>query len=272
MPHTARKVEPTAPRTGPGSDWELRRLEVRSPSHPPPGIIPQTSMHPQTSQKTNRSVSLFFSTDEYVVPGNIIFRQRGTLWFPGENVGMGRDHTIFALEQGFVKYYRDPRLHPKRRYIGIVFDKTQTLPTPPNAARRRKLNMVAVARPVSATQTTTAAVEGGELGILGAVAAAEAAAAEQGLSKREVKEASRKKASGRVSGAELAMRPGYAYRESNFSIGKTAERAGVRAKMFEKGDRFLAWRRKNVRKARNAEKRALGKQKGAQKKARRQQA
>lgn len=131
--------------------------------------------------------------------------------------------------------------------------------------------MVAVARPVSATQTTTAAVEGGELGILGAVAAA-AAAAEQGLSKREVKEASRKKASGRVSGAELAMRPGYAYRESNFSIGKTAERAGVRAKMFEKGDRFLAWRRKNVRKARNAEKRALGKQKGAQKKARRQQA
>jgi large subunit ribosomal protein L27 len=38
------------------------------------------------------------------VPGNIIIRQRGTKWHPGENVGMGRDHTIFALVQGQVAF------------------------------------------------------------------------------------------------------------------------------------------------------------------------
>ena len=37
---------------------------------------------------------------EIVVPGNIIVRQRGTKFHPGERVGMGRDHTLFALEAG----------------------------------------------------------------------------------------------------------------------------------------------------------------------------
>ena len=37
-------------------------------------------------------------------PGNIIVRQRGTKWFPGEGVGMGSDHTIFATETGTVTF------------------------------------------------------------------------------------------------------------------------------------------------------------------------
>ena len=41
---------------------------------------------------------------EAVVPGNIIIRQRGTKWHPGANVGMGRDHTIFALVEGKVAF------------------------------------------------------------------------------------------------------------------------------------------------------------------------
>ena len=41
---------------------------------------------------------------EFVVPGNIIIRQRGTKWRPGTNVGLGRDHTIFALVPGRVAY------------------------------------------------------------------------------------------------------------------------------------------------------------------------
>ncbi len=41
---------------------------------------------------------------EHVIPGNIIIRQRGTKWKPGENVGVGRDYTIFALIEGKVKY------------------------------------------------------------------------------------------------------------------------------------------------------------------------
>ena len=35
-----------------------------------------------------------------VVPGNIILRQRGTQWHPGDNVGMGKDHTLFAMAEG----------------------------------------------------------------------------------------------------------------------------------------------------------------------------
>ncbi len=41
---------------------------------------------------------------EAVIPGNIIIRQRGTKWHPGEGVGMGKDHTIFALREGSVKF------------------------------------------------------------------------------------------------------------------------------------------------------------------------
>ncbi|HTV88563.1 MAG TPA: 50S ribosomal protein L27 [Stellaceae bacterium] len=41
---------------------------------------------------------------EIVLPGNIIVRQRGTKFHPGERVGMGRDHTIFALEAGHVQF------------------------------------------------------------------------------------------------------------------------------------------------------------------------
>ena len=43
---------------------------------------------------------------EVVVPGNIIVRQRGTKWSVGPNVGLGKDHTIFALIDGVVKFYK----------------------------------------------------------------------------------------------------------------------------------------------------------------------
>lgn len=41
---------------------------------------------------------------EAVVPGNIIVRQRGTQWHPGDNVGMGTDHTLFAVVAGKVEF------------------------------------------------------------------------------------------------------------------------------------------------------------------------
>lgn len=43
---------------------------------------------------------------ERVVPGNIIIRQRGTKWWPGAGVGMGRDHTIFAIAGGRVSFHK----------------------------------------------------------------------------------------------------------------------------------------------------------------------
>jgi large subunit ribosomal protein L27 len=39
-----------------------------------------------------------------VIPGNIILRQRGTKWHPGAGVGIGKDHTIFAVVEGSVTF------------------------------------------------------------------------------------------------------------------------------------------------------------------------
>ena len=41
---------------------------------------------------------------EQVAAGNIIIRQRGTRWHPGDNVGIGKDHTLFALTDGHVSF------------------------------------------------------------------------------------------------------------------------------------------------------------------------
>ena len=53
---------------------------------------------------------------EAVIPGNIIIRQRGTKWHPGVNVGMGKDHTIFAVESGAVSFARKAN---GRTYVSV---------------------------------------------------------------------------------------------------------------------------------------------------------
>ena len=53
-----------------------------------------------------------------VEAGNIIVRQRGTKWHPGQNVGMGKDHTIFAKIAGVVKFVS--KAHNKRTFIDVV--------------------------------------------------------------------------------------------------------------------------------------------------------
>ena len=55
---------------------------------------------------------------EHIVPGNIIVRQRGTEFHPGEGVGMGKDHTLFALVEGKVQFA--VRGAQKRRVVSIV--------------------------------------------------------------------------------------------------------------------------------------------------------
>lgn len=55
---------------------------------------------------------------EQVKPGNIIIRQRGTHYHNGINVGIGKDHTLYALIQGTVKFMRKgPKL---RRYVSVI--------------------------------------------------------------------------------------------------------------------------------------------------------
>ena len=55
---------------------------------------------------------------EHIVPGNIIVRQRGTEFNQGEGVGMGKDHTLFALVEGKVQFAVKGAL--KRRVVSIV--------------------------------------------------------------------------------------------------------------------------------------------------------
>jgi large subunit ribosomal protein L27 len=53
---------------------------------------------------------------EAVLAGNIIIRQRGTKWHPGVNVGMGKDHTLFALQEGAVSFARKAN---GRTYVSV---------------------------------------------------------------------------------------------------------------------------------------------------------
>ena len=55
------------------------------------------------------------SGGQSVIPGNIIIRQRGTKYYPGTNVGMGKDHTLFALKG------RSRRVHNKEKPKNFCF-------------------------------------------------------------------------------------------------------------------------------------------------------
>ena len=54
---------------------------------------------------------------EHVLAGNILVRQRGTKFHAGKNVGMGKDHTLFALIEGFVQFKRGQK---NRSYISVL--------------------------------------------------------------------------------------------------------------------------------------------------------
>ena len=51
-----------------------------------------------------------------VVGGNILVRQRGTRFYPGTNVGLGKDHTLFATAEGVVRFH-DGKL--RRKYVSV---------------------------------------------------------------------------------------------------------------------------------------------------------
>ena len=54
---------------------------------------------------------------EIVISGNIIARQRGTKWHAGANVGMGKDHTLFALTDGRVEFRTKTK---GRTYVSVI--------------------------------------------------------------------------------------------------------------------------------------------------------
>ncbi|XP_021713804.1 50S ribosomal protein L27, chloroplastic-like [Chenopodium quinoa] len=71
--------------------------------------------------------------DQVAKPGAIIIRQRGTKFHPGKNVGLGKDHTIFALIDGLVKF---EKFGPDKKKVSVYPREVQ--PENPNSYRARK--------------------------------------------------------------------------------------------------------------------------------------
>ncbi|MGL5963162.1 MAG: 50S ribosomal protein L27 [Fusobacteriaceae bacterium] len=57
---------------------------------------------------------------ECVLAGNIIVRQRGTQFMPGNNMGMGKDHTLFALIDGYIKFERHGK---NKKQVSVYVEK-----------------------------------------------------------------------------------------------------------------------------------------------------
>jgi large subunit ribosomal protein L27 len=74
-----------------------------------------SSRNGRDSPGQHRGIKVYGS--EKVIAGNILVRQVGTLVHPGQNVGMGKDYTLFALVDGTVKY---SRRRGDRRVVSIV--------------------------------------------------------------------------------------------------------------------------------------------------------
>ena len=73
-----------------------------------------SSKNGRESQSKRLGVKIFGG--QAAIAGNIILRQRGTQHHPGENVGMGKDHTIFATTDGIVKFYKKAN---NRSYVSV---------------------------------------------------------------------------------------------------------------------------------------------------------
>ena len=118
-------------------------LQIRSATKKAAGS--RTSM----KDSAGRSLGPKKHEGQEVKPGEILMRQRGTKFYPGENVGIGKDHTIFALEPGYMRYYLDP-FHPKRKFIGVALRSDLKLPTPHFAPRVRRFGRQIIGNPESA--------------------------------------------------------------------------------------------------------------------------
>ena len=77
-----------------------------------------SSRNGRDSEGQRRGVKRF--AGQHVLAGNILVRQLGTVVFPGANVGMGRDHTLFAKCDGVVKYEKFFRKRRVLKRVSIV--------------------------------------------------------------------------------------------------------------------------------------------------------
>jgi large subunit ribosomal protein L27 len=101
-----------------------------------------SSKNGRESESKRLGVKLFGG--EYARAGNIIIRQRGTAHHPGNNVGIGKDHTIYALIDGIVEFRKSKA---NRSYISV---KSIGKPAAKNAATPEKVKEIEIAEPVEA--------------------------------------------------------------------------------------------------------------------------
>ena len=76
-----------------------------------------SSSNGRESESTRLGVKIFGG--QHCIAGNIIVRQRGTVHNPGSNVGIGRDHTLFALCDGTVNFKKS---RENRSYVSVIPD------------------------------------------------------------------------------------------------------------------------------------------------------
>jgi len=74
-----------------------------------------SSKNGRESQSKRLGVKIYGG--QAIIAGNIIVRQRGTVHNPGENVGMGKDHTLFALTDGKVQFTKKRN---NRSYVSVI--------------------------------------------------------------------------------------------------------------------------------------------------------
>ena len=74
-----------------------------------------SSKNGRESQSKRLGVKIFGGQN--IIAGNIIVRQRGTVHNPGDNVGIGKDHTLFALTEGIVKFTKKRK---NRSFVSVV--------------------------------------------------------------------------------------------------------------------------------------------------------
>ncbi len=89
-----------------------------------------SSRNGRDSESNRLGIKIFGGED--VIPGNIIVRQRGTRFRAGKNVGIGKDHTLFALTAGTVKFV-DRTFNQKTRKVVSVVPSTVEAPATESA-------------------------------------------------------------------------------------------------------------------------------------------
>ena len=181
---------------------------------------------------------------------------------------MGRNFSIHASVSGYVKYYRDPARHPKRQYIGVVFERNDSLPYAPTAPRKRRLGLVAVTRKAPPPEPPLMTPSGLPRYIIREEDPADRAAARQAKAEAEARDALRGlgktkpkfpirpslrkeyKAIRATQGVRvLRLQDDYSYRETNWEIGRLVGPAGTvqgTEQLVARRTKLRAWRGKRA--------------------------